>query len=122
MLLTTYIINKLFSGITLRHLYEIKTFVRNTETHQLLERVQNLIENFNKILDIKKCTLHKDLLYWLKDYNIRVSLLLKMCLQNMDGTFVTGHSNPVVEEMLKNPGRYKRILENVLMNCCECRI
>ncbi|CAH2006817.1 unnamed protein product [Acanthoscelides obtectus] len=43
-------------------------------------------------------------MYWLKDFNIRVSLLLRMGLQTMDGNFVVNNLSPVAEEMLKNLG------------------
>ncbi|VEN36586.1 unnamed protein product [Callosobruchus maculatus] len=92
-------------GVTLRHLYEVETYVTNQETHQQLQKVQNLVENFNKILDSnEKLTLHEDVMYWLKDFNIRVSLLLRMGLQTMDGNFVVNNLSAVAEEMLKNLG------------------
>ncbi|XP_023310013.1 protein OSCP1-like [Anoplophora glabripennis] len=93
-------------GITLRHLYEIESYIINPDTHQQLLRVQNLVENFNKILDQKeKTALHEDVLFWLKNYNVRVSLLLRMGLQNMDGNFVVNNLDPIAEEMLRNLGK-----------------
>ncbi|KAJ8923055.1 hypothetical protein NQ315_001604 [Exocentrus adspersus] len=107
-------------GITLRHLYEIESYIINPDTHQQLLRVQSLVENFNKILVPKeKEELHRDVLMWLKDCNVRVSLLLRMGLQNADGKFVVNNLDPVAEEMLKNLGenvyhvtQNGRILEN----------
>lgn len=92
-------------GITLRHLYEIETYVTNPETHVQLHRVQNVVENFNKIFEQnEKHRIREDVLLWLKNYNIRVSLLLRMGLQNEDGSFVANNTNPVAEKMLKNLG------------------
>ncbi|XP_068913817.1 protein OSCP1 isoform X1 [Tenebrio molitor] len=92
-------------AITLRHLYEIENYVTNPETQLQLHKVQNLVENFNKILSAKeKKELRDDILYWLKDSNVRVSLLLRMGLQNMDGIFITDNLDPTAAKMLKNLG------------------
>lgn len=91
--------------LTQRHLYEIENYVTNTELHLQLQKVQTMVDNFNKILDKKE---RLDLLdstnFWLKDYNVRVSLLLRMGLQSMDGNFVINNLDPIAEEMLKNLG------------------
>lgn len=93
-------------GITLRHLYEIENFVTNPDTHQQLQKVQNLIENLNKVLDKKeKTALHDDIMFWLKDYGVRVSLLLRMGLQTLDGNFVVNNLAPAAEQMLQNLGK-----------------
>ncbi|KAK4873925.1 hypothetical protein RN001_013285 [Aquatica leii] len=92
-------------GVTLRHLYEIETYLINPETHLQLHRVQNVIENFNKILGkTEKEKIREDILTWMQGYNIKVALLLRMGLQNEDGTFIFDNHNPVAEEMLKNLG------------------
>ncbi|CAG9817866.1 unnamed protein product [Phaedon cochleariae] len=107
-------------GLTLRHLYEIETHVTNPVAHQQLQKVQNLIENFDKIFDPdEKRTLHSEVTKWLKNYNVKVSLLLRMGLQTMDGSFVQENLNPSAADMLRNLGEniYQvtqngRILEN----------
>ncbi|XP_063915911.1 protein OSCP1 isoform X3 [Zophobas morio] len=92
-------------AITLRHLYEIENYVTNPETQLQLHKVQNLVDNFNKILSNKeKKELRDDILYWLKDSNVRVSLLLRMGLQNMEGIFITENLDPLAAKMLKNLG------------------
>lgn len=92
-------------GLTLRHLYEIETYLINPDTHLQLHRVQNVIENFNKIFDKhEKEKLHGGVLEWLQNFNIRVSLLLRMGLQNEDASFISNNNNPVAEDMLKNLG------------------
>lgn len=91
--------------VTQRHLYEIETYVINAETQLQLHKVQNLFENFEKIFDEKeKRNLYDDICFWLKDYNVRVSLLLRMGLQGMDGNFIVNDLNPVADQMLKNLG------------------
>ncbi|KAF5296485.1 hypothetical protein FQR65_LT01474 [Abscondita terminalis] len=92
-------------SITLRHLYEIETYLIHQDTHLQLHRVQNVVENFNKILDkTEKEKIREGILTWLQDFNIKVALLMRMGLQNEDGTFVYDNRNPVTEEMLKNLG------------------
>ncbi|XP_060521534.1 protein OSCP1 [Cylas formicarius] len=91
--------------ITLRHLYEIETFVASEETQLQLHRVQNIISNFGKVLsDDEKSLLYEDIQYWCKDFHIRVSLLLRMGLQNMDGDFVVNNLDPLAKKMLENLG------------------
>ncbi|RZC43045.1 Oscp1 domain containing protein [Asbolus verrucosus] len=91
--------------ITLRHLYEVENYLTNPDTQIQLHKVQNLVDNFNKILSKKeKKELRDDILYWLKDANVRVSLLLRMGLQNMEGIFITDNLDPTAEKMLKNLG------------------
>ncbi|KAF7286824.1 hypothetical protein GWI33_003881 [Rhynchophorus ferrugineus] len=106
--------------ITQRHLYEIETFVASEGTQLQLHRVQNMLENFNKILtNEEKSGIHDDLMSWCKPFNVRVSLLLRMGLQDNDGHFVVNNLNPIAEKMLQNIGEniYQvtqngRILEN----------
>lgn len=91
--------------VTLRHLYEVETYVINPETHLQLHRVQNVVENFNKIFDQnEKHQIRQDVLSWLQTYNIRVSLLIRMGLQGSDGSFIANNTNPVAQDMLKNLG------------------
>lgn len=97
----------LIIGLTLRHLYEIENYIINPDTHEQLQKLQNVIENFNKILTRQeKITLFQDVTTWLHNFNVRVSLLLRMGLQDMDGNFVTNNLTPVAEELLRNIGEY----------------
>ncbi|KAF5302588.1 hypothetical protein FQA39_LY10206 [Lamprigera yunnana] len=92
-------------GLTLRHLYEIETYLINPDTHLQLHKVQNVIENFNKILGKKeKEEIRGIVLSWLDNFNIKVSLLLRLGLQNEDGTFILTDHDFVAQEMLKNLG------------------
>lgn len=98
-------ISKEVIAVTLRHLYEIENYVTSPDTQLQLHKVQNLVDNFNKILSTKeKSDLKDDIIYWLKDVNVRVSLLLRMGLQNMEGIFITENLDPTAEKMLKNLG------------------
>ncbi|EFA09087.2 Protein OSCP1-like Protein [Tribolium castaneum] len=98
-------ISKEVIPVTLRHLYEIENYVTNPDTQLQLHKVQNLVDNFNKILSQKeKNELRDDIIYWLKDVNVRVSLLLRMGLQNMEGIFITENLDPTAEKMLGNLG------------------
>ncbi|XP_044758883.1 protein OSCP1 [Coccinella septempunctata] len=91
--------------ITLRHLYEIENYVTNPDTQIRLQKVQDHMDNFNKLLtQDEKMTLREDILYWLKQYNVRVSLLMRMGLQSMCGNFIVDNLNPVANDMLKNLG------------------
>ncbi|XP_030750961.1 protein OSCP1 [Sitophilus oryzae] len=107
-------------NVTQRHLYEIETFVASEGTQLQLHRVQNILENFNKILsDNEKTGIYDDLINWCKPFNVRVSLLLRMGLQDNDGQFVVNNLDPIAEKMLQNIGEniYQvtqngRILEN----------
>lgn len=91
--------------ITLRHLYEIENYVTNPDTHIQLHKVQDLIDNFNKLLtQEEKIVLREETLYWLKQFNIRVSLLMRMGLQSMSGNFIVDNLNPLANDMLKNLG------------------
>ncbi|XP_045476928.1 protein OSCP1 isoform X1 [Harmonia axyridis] len=91
--------------ITLRHLYEIENYITNPETQIRLQKVQDHMDNFNKMLSQEeKITLREDILYWLKQYNVRVSLLMRMGLQSMSGNFIVDNLNPVANDMLKNLG------------------
>lgn len=90
----------------MRHLYEIENYIIDPATHEQLQKVQNLIENFNKILTREeKISLYEKVSEWLKHYNVRVSLLLRMGLQNMDGDFVMDNLTSVAEELLRNIGK-----------------
>ncbi|XP_031353614.1 protein OSCP1-like [Photinus pyralis] len=92
-------------ALTLRHLYEIETYLINPDTHLQLHRVQNVVENFNKIFNKnEKEKLHAGIVEWLQSFNVRVSLLLRMGLQNEDASFTSNNNNAVAEDMLKNLG------------------
>ncbi|KAJ8948425.1 hypothetical protein NQ318_007948 [Aromia moschata] len=107
-------------SITQRHLYEIENYVINQDTQQQLQRVQNIVENFNKVLDRKeKNALHDEVQYWLKDFNVKVSLLLRMGLQSLDGHFVVNNLDPIAEEMLRNLGRTNTLGENIYQKTGE---
>ncbi|CAG9773880.1 unnamed protein product [Ceutorhynchus assimilis] len=90
---------------TQRHLYEIETFVASEGTQLQLHRMQNILENFNKILSAEeKSALHEDLLNWCQPFHIRVSLLLRMGLQDNEGQFLVNNLDPIAEKMLQNIG------------------
>ncbi|XP_050298773.1 uncharacterized protein LOC126737768 isoform X2 [Anthonomus grandis grandis] len=105
---------------TQRHLYELESYVASEGTQLQLHRVQNIMENFNKILTgDEKRAVHEDLVGWCQKFNVRVSLLLRMGLQNDDGNFNINDLDPVAEKMLQNIGeniyhvtQNGRILEN----------
>lgn len=102
-------------GLTLRHLYEIENYVINPETHEQLQKVQNLIENFNKVLTRhEKISLYDGVTNWLKEYNVRVSILMRMGLQDIDGKFVTNNLTLVAQELLKNIGEYLQLLNYMI--------
>ncbi|XP_017770456.1 PREDICTED: protein OSCP1 [Nicrophorus vespilloides] len=91
--------------ITSRHLYEIENYVTSEETHLQLHKVQNLFDNFNKILtDTEKVELREHVFVWLSNFNVRVSLLLRLGLQDQDGNFIITNLNPFAKDMLKNVG------------------
>lgn len=92
-------------GITGRHLYEIETFTTKPDTQLQLHRVQNLVDNFNKILTRdEKLALHDAVLSWLQDFKVRISLLLRLGFQNQDGSFRTENFNQLYVKMLDNIG------------------
>lgn len=92
-------------GITARHLYEIETFSTKPDTQLQLHRVQNLIDNFNKILTKdEKNILRDSILAWLQDFNVRISLLLRLGFQNQDGSFKKENFNQLYVKMLDNIG------------------
>ncbi|XP_019770490.1 uncharacterized protein LOC109544625 isoform X2 [Dendroctonus ponderosae] len=103
-----------------RHLAELEMYVASEGTQLQLHRVQNIMENFNKILNPQeKVELHKDLVNWCQNFHVRVSLLLRMGLQDNDGQFIVNNLDPVAEKLLENIGSniYEatengRILEN----------
>lgn len=106
--------------VSQRHLCELESFVASEGTQLQLHRVQNILENFRKILNKEeKIRLHEDLNSWCMAFNVRVSLLLRMGLQDNDGHFIVNNLEPVAEKMLQNIGEniYQvtqngRILEN----------
>ncbi|XP_018323455.1 uncharacterized protein LOC108735786 isoform X2 [Agrilus planipennis] len=91
--------------LTHRHLYEIETFVTHPETHKQLHEVQKLIEDFERLLDPNyKNYLRRSIENWLKPCSVRVSLLLRLGLQNFDTTFVTKTQNEKAIRMFENLG------------------
>lgn len=90
--------------ITQRHLYEIENYVTQPETQLQLHRVQNFIDNFTKTLSPMELNILRDnVLEWHKDFNVRVSLLLRLGLQSMDGAFII-NDDPICQEILRNLG------------------
>lgn len=92
-------------GITLRHLQEIEGCVNNSSTQLQLQRAMNIVKNFDKVFDRnEKNALREEILNWLAPFNVRVSLLLRMGLQNADGTFVCNDVDDICQAMLNNLG------------------
>ncbi|KAL1494381.1 hypothetical protein ABEB36_009989 [Hypothenemus hampei] len=109
---------------TQRHVTELESYVASEGTQLQLHRLQNVLQNFNKMLnEDEKRLLHQDLTDWCQGFNVRVSLLLRMGLQGNDGHFITHDLNPIAEKMLQNIGdniyeftQNGRILENQRMS------
>ncbi|XP_066153297.1 protein OSCP1 isoform X1 [Euwallacea fornicatus] len=105
---------------TQRHVSELESYVASEGTQLQLHRVQNVLQNFSKVLtEEEKIELHKDLSTWCQGFNVRVSLLMRMGLQGNDGQFVVNNLDPIAENMLQNIGsnvyettQNGRILEN----------
>lgn len=92
-------------GITTRHLYEIETFTTNPKTQLQIHKVQNLVDNFNTSLtNQEKNELRNYISNWLQDFNVRISLLLRLGFQYQDGTFRTENFNQNYIKMLDNIG------------------
>lgn len=90
--------------VTQRHLYEIENYVTQPETQLQLHRVQNLIDNYTKLLSPNELiNLREDVLNWHQNFNVRVSLLLRLGLQSMDGAFIV-NNDPICQEILRNLG------------------
>lgn len=91
--------------VTATHLSALGNYVMRTNTKMQLQRVQNIINNFGKIFtQDEHNVLREEILDWLKIFNIRVSLLLRLGLQNQEGTFIVNNSDPLAQEILKNLG------------------
>lgn len=91
--------------ITERHLKETVSYAKRTSTVEQAEKVLTLMENFNKVLSVQEQhALRDEILEWLSPFNVRVSLLLRMGLQNNDGSFVAEISDSIAQEMLNNLG------------------
>lgn len=91
--------------LTARHLYEIETFTTRPDTQLQLHRVQNLIDDLTRTLTLTdRAALRDALLSWLRDFNVRISLLLRLGFQNQDGSFATEGFNPMYTRMLDNVG------------------
>ncbi|KAI4457245.1 oxidored-nitro domain-containing protein [Holotrichia oblita] len=99
--------------ITRRHVSELEDYISNGEVLLQLRRVQNIVDNFGVLLDGHELSrLKVDILDWLSESanNVKVSLLLKMGLQNVDGTFVT------TDDALYRTRQYETILANLGQN------
>lgn len=91
--------------ITCRHLRDTKEYTSCSNAKLQIQRVQNIVDNFKKVLtQNEQAALRGEILDWLKTYNVRVSLLLRLGLQSNDGTFVVNNSDPLCRQMLKNLG------------------
>lgn len=91
--------------LTLRHLHELESYIVKANTRLQLQRVQNIITNFGKVFtQNEQNALREEVLEWLSLFKIRVSLLLRMGLQNEDCSFVMNNTSPVAQEMLNNLG------------------
>lgn len=92
-------------GLTSRHLHELDDYIVKANTRLQLQRVQNIINNFGKIFtQNEQIVLREEVLNWLKIFKIRVSLLLRLGLQNEDCSFVANNTSSVAQEMLNNLG------------------
>lgn len=91
--------------LTARHLYEIENYVTTEETQLQLHKVQNLFDNYAKILTQNERTeLRESMITWLHGFNVRVSLLMRLGLQDLDGNFIVDDLEPYAEDMLRNLG------------------
>lgn len=91
--------------LTARHLVELDDYIVKPHTRLQLQRVQNIINNFGKVFtQNEQSVLREEVLDWLKIYKIRVSLLLRMGLQNEDCSFVMNNTSSVAQALLKNLG------------------
>lgn len=92
--------------VTQRHLSELENYVSNGETLLQLRKVCNIFDNLRTILiESELLALRSDLCDWFKNSNIKVSLLLKMGLQNSDGSFVMTSDDEVINDALRNLGQ-----------------
>lgn len=91
--------------LTSRHLLELEGYIVKPNTKLQLQRVQNIITNFGKVFtQNEQSALREEVLDWLKVFKIRVSLLLRMGLQNEDCSFVMNNTSQFAQEMLRNLG------------------
>lgn len=91
--------------LTARHLFELNNYIIKPNTRLQLQRVQNIINNFGKVFTQNEVNdLRNEVLDWLKIFKIRVSLLLRMGLQNEDCSFIMNNTSPIAQEMLNNLG------------------
>nr|XP_022916541.1 protein OSCP1 [Onthophagus taurus] len=71
------------------HLFEIEKYVSNVETLEKLNRIQSCLSMLKEGLGADELKhLHSDLMSWLKEFNVKVSLLIKLELQTPDGKFL----------------------------------
>lgn len=91
--------------LTARHLLELDDYIVKANTRLQLQRVQNIINNFGKIFtQNEQSALREEVLNWLKIFKIRVSLLLRMGLQNDDCSFIINNTSEIAQDMLNNLG------------------
>lgn len=63
------------------------------------------MDNFRKLLTpSEQNQLREDVLVWLKNFHVRVSLLLKLGFQDNEGNFVANNNSPIAQDMLRNLG------------------
>lgn len=92
-------------GITARHLYEIETFTTSEKTQLQIQKCQNIVDNFKiNMCNEEKIELRECILDWLRDFNVRISLLLRLGFQYQDGSFRTENFNQNYIKMLDNLG------------------
>lgn len=92
-------------AITCRHLRDTKEYTSCANAKLQIQRVQNIVDNFKKVLSQnEQAALREEILEWLKTFNVRVSLLLRLGLQNNAGTFIANNNDAICSEMLKNLG------------------
>lgn len=92
-------------AITARHLYEIETFTTNPKAQLEIHKLQNVIDTFNSTFtDQEKMQLRSGILDWLRQFNVRISLLLRLGFQNQDGSFRTENFNQNYIKMIDNIG------------------
>lgn len=92
-------------GITARHLYEIETFTTSEKTQLQIQKCQNIVDSFNlNLSNEEKIELRECIVDWLRDFNVRISLLLRLGFQYQDGSFRTENFNQNYIKMLDNLG------------------
>ncbi|GJQ85478.1 hypothetical protein Trydic_g23901 [Trypoxylus dichotomus] len=95
--------------ITQRHVSELENYTTSGEVLLQLRKVQTIVDNFGVLLNGDELlSLRNEIFEWLETSNVKVSLLLKMGLQNADGSFVV--------EKNRTPDKNDDIFENLGQN------